>query len=488
MLACLAVIPIVGVCVPKKIQPWVWGTLTVLILSVWGWVHLPEQSSGKWQPYQYRQELLKIKREHLLRGTENAAARYEEIFDKHGETIFSFTFHDEKMKHLTLLAPWDLDTYPALDTWISEFDPAIRQIVDASGIEQCRFDIPYNLASMEPQLKRINQIKGWTQLLIRSANRDLFAGHQQSALPKLLAVPRIAQHLYQQQTLFDQAGAFHVELLGARALEAFMIKKCDDPDMLTQIEEAFLDIDPQWAGNWPRILAREKLTAKNLAGLMYEVNNSGKIRISHNAMMALQKGLGFYPRRLFINQQVMNRVAVIGLWLSLPSNPQRLATVVDKRFDHYSLQVQNGEQLSRSSVRYIWLKGLNAQSVINWLAIQQVGYYWALDGQFRRHEAVVRQIRIFSALKKYFLEHNRWPQQLAELEIDGSEYVLTDPVNGKPFVYEQLGDGFRLYSLGTNGTNDCGLNDAKDKKDDILLWPRIFIEDNMGSETVNEKI
>lgn len=488
MLACLAVIPVVGVCVPKKIQPWVWGTLTVLILSVWGWVHLPEQSSSKWQPYQYDQELAKIERDHLLGGMENAADRYGEIFDKHDETIFFLNFHDEQMKQLTLSAPWNPHTYPSLDTWVSEFEPAIRQIIDASGIGQCRFDIPYNLASTESQLKRINQIKGWTQLLIRSANRDLFTGHQQQALPKLLTVPRMAQHLYQQQTLFDQAGAFHVELMGARALEVFVIETCNDPNMLAQIEEAFLNIDPRWPGNWPGILTREKLTAKNLAGLMYEINDSGSVRISHNSMMVLQRGLGYRPQRLFMNQHVMNRLAVIGLWLSLPSNPQRLATVVDKRFDHYSLQVQKGIQLPKYNLEYIWIKGLNAQSVIDWLAMQHVGYYWALDGQFLRHEAIVRQIRIFSTLKKYFLEHNRWPEQLAELEMNDSEYVLEDPLNGRPFVYERLDEGFQLYSLGANGVDDGSLNDAQDNKDDILLWPRTFIENDLGSEKVYEKI
>ena len=324
--------------------------------------------------------------------------------------------------------------------------------------------------------------------MIRSANRDLFAGNRQQALETLLAVTGMAQHLYQQQTLFDQAGAFHIELLGARAMETFIIDHCDDPNTLSQIARVFAELDPQWAGNWPDILLREKLTAKNLAGLMYEVNSSGAVRISHDSMIALQRGLGYRPRRLFVNQQVMNRVAVIGLWLSLPSNPKRLATVVDERFDHYSLRVQKGEQLPKYGLQYVWIKGLNAQSVIDWLAMQQVGYYWALDGQFLRHEAVVNQIRIFSALKKHFLEHDRWPKQLTELEIDDLEHVLTDPVNGKLFVYERLGDGFRLYSLGVNGTDDGGLNDAKDKKDDILLWPRIFIENDMTGAKVDEQM
>lgn len=485
VLACIAVIPLVGIFVPKKIQPWVWGGLTVLLLSVWGWVHLPEQGSSQWQPYQYDGELAKIERVYLPDGIENAADRYEQVFDTYGETIFFFDFNDEHMRQSTLAGPWSPETYPALNTWISEFDSAIDQLVDASKMDLCRFAIPVDLASMKPQLQRINQFKGWTHLLIRSANRDLSTGRGRHALETLMAVPRMAQHLYQQQTLFDQAGAFHLELLGARGLESFMIDHCDDPNVLNGIEQFFAELDPHWAGNWPDILLREKLTAKNLAGLMYEINGSGQARISHNAMMALQTGLGYRPQRLFLNQPIMNRLAVIGLWLALPSNPQRLANNVDERFDHYSLLVQKGEQLPQYGLQYVWIKGLNAQSVIDWLAMQQVGYYWALDGQFQRHLAIVNQIYIFASLKRYYLAHQRWPQTLEELDIEDAASVLVDPVCAKPFVYALTEQGFRLYSLGVNGTDDDGVNSPKENKDDILLWPRNQLDNDGDAEEID---
>jgi hypothetical protein len=308
--------------------------------------------------------------------------------------------------------------------------------------------------------------------LIRSANRDLFEGNHEQALEKLLAVPKMAQHLYQQQTLFDQAAGFNIELQGARALETFIVNLCDNPQMFTEIEDVFTNLDPQWPKNWRYILLREKLLAKNLAALMYEVNDSGRIRISHNAMMDLQAGLGYRPRRLFMNQHQINRLAVFGLWLTLPSSPKRLARIVDDRFDHYSLEVQKGTQLPQYSLKYVWVKGLNAKSVIDWLAMQKVGYFWALDGQFNRHNAIVNQIHIFAALKRYNLEHQRWPKQLDDLDLEDAASVLIDPLCGKPFVYEQTEQGFRMYSLGQNGLDNGGIHRQKEEKDDILLWPR----------------
>jgi len=471
VLVCLAVIPAVGIFVPRKIQPWVWMGLTLFLLVVWGWVNLPEHNSSRWRVYQYDKALAEIERDYLPEGMENAADLYQPILDTYSETIFYYSFSSPQEDALTLSQPWDPAAYPQLDAWMLSLQPAIERLSAAARVEQCRFEIPYNLAALKPQMERINRLKGWARLLLRAANRDLYLGHQEQALEKMLAVVNLSQHLYQQQTLFDQAGAFYVELMGARALETYLVRYCENPDWAVKIEDVFEDLNPRWTRNWPHILQREKLLTKNIAALLYEVNEAGRIRISHNAAAALQEGLGYPARRLFLNQHQINRLAVIGLWLSLPMSPQRLAQLIDKRFDYYSLQVQKGQQLPNFSIKYVWTLGLNAQSIIDWLAMQQVGYFWALDGQYRRHQAIVRQMHLFSGLKRYFLQHGQWPERLEHIERDSDE-LLIDPLTSRPFVYERLDSEFRLYSLGPNGVDDGGINHPKLKKDDILLWPR----------------
>jgi hypothetical protein len=61
--------------------------------------------------------------------------------------------------------------------------------------------------------------------------------------------------------------------------------------------------------------------------LFYEIDDDGNTRIAHRAMFALQEGLGYAPRRLFLRQHEMSRLAVIGLWLSLPFTPDASRTV-----------------------------------------------------------------------------------------------------------------------------------------------------------------
>jgi hypothetical protein len=335
-------------------------------------------------------------------------------------------------------------------------------------------------------MERINRFKGWTRMLIRSANRDMYLGQTEAALPKLLAGLGIARHLYQQQTLFDHAAAIHIEHFASAALKRYMINYCDNPEALTQIEQTYARIGPDWPGVWPKIIVRSKLLTKNLAGLLYEVNHKERVRMSRNAIPALAKGLGFPVPRM-LRKQNLSKAATIGLWVFMPSSPEGIGGMIDERFDHYSRQVQRGEQFPKiAPVHAFLLRGMNYKSIIDWLAMQQVQFYWALDEDFRQHQRLLKQTGIYCALKRYHLTHGRWPEHLDELDTEFADDVLTNPVYGRPYVYERIGDGFRLYGLGANGTDDGGLNDPKKERDDILLWSGIYLEKDTGGEVVDE--
>ena len=471
MLVCLVIIPIVGIFVPKKIQPWLWGALTVILLVVWIWVRLPETNDQRWRPYRFDSEIVEIRSNWLTDIRENASAEYSKLFATYDESIFYFPYRTPQAEYETFSAPWNPQDYPQVAKRLDDFEPGIDIFLKATAMEGCRFSIPFDLDRLQRQQRQLNQLKGWSRLVLRSANRDLYLGNFDKALEKQLAVLSLAQHLYQQQTLFDQAAAFHIELMASRRLESFIIQYVSEPDILNQVEQAILNVDPHWAGNWVAIQEREKLLTKNIIGLFYEINEDGRIRMSHNVMLDLQEAMGHPPRQLFSNHDEMSKIAVVGLWLSLPKNPEKIAKLIDDRFDHYSLQIQKGVHLPTVRLRDIWKMGLNFRSVIDWLAMQRVGYFWALDGQYRRHEALVNRIHILAAIKRHYLMHNVWPDSLEQLGIK-EPHRLIDAINGKQFVYQKTKDSFRLYSLGPNGVDDSGINNPINEQDDIVIWPQ----------------
>ena len=58
ILLLLAVIPVVGIFVPQKVQKWVWGILTIVLIGVYVWIlYLPEEDSSQWKTYRFETEV-----------------------------------------------------------------------------------------------------------------------------------------------------------------------------------------------------------------------------------------------------------------------------------------------------------------------------------------------------------------------------------------------------------------------------------------------
>jgi hypothetical protein len=64
--------------------------------------------------------------------------------------------------------------------------------------------------------------------------------------------------------------------------------------------------------------------------------------------------------------------------------------------------------------------------------------------------------RLAAALAVYHAEHADYPQKLADLVPDTIPNLPVDSFLGKPFLYTRTTDGYLLYSVGENGTDDGG--------------------------------
>jgi hypothetical protein len=83
------------------------------------------------------------------------------------------------------------------------------------------------------------------------------------------------------------------------------------------------------------------------------------------------------------------------------------------------------------------------------------------------HKAECRAARILLALRRCRDETGTWPADLKEIESRIPGDALRDPISDKPFVYRLSRDGFLLYSVSTNGTDEGGKFPG-----DFSFWPR----------------
>ncbi|MEM6853472.1 MAG: hypothetical protein AAF593_03600 [Planctomycetota bacterium] len=71
------------------------------------------------------------------------------------------------------------------------------------------------------------------------------------------------------------------------------------------------------------------------------------------------------------------------------------------------------------------------------------------------------------ALASYRLDHGNYPPLLQSLVPDYLDLLPTDPLGNKSLRYRRQADGYRLYSVGTNFTDDGGIHDFREG--DIVL-------------------
>jgi hypothetical protein len=210
ILLLLAVIPTVGIFMPRDLQKWCWMVMAIVAIAVYLWIHSPEQNASQWRPFVFEQKITEYLRKGQIPDPQNAALRYEELFNRHEEDVFARPV-DEDTELATYLQPWEEIDQPELTQWMKILDPEITVLVNIAATPECRFMPPVDMKTLNDQFKRLNILKTLTRILIRSANQDIHKDLYPNALQKKLAVLQMTQHLWMQKTLLDQAAGYFLE-------------------------------------------------------------------------------------------------------------------------------------------------------------------------------------------------------------------------------------------------------------------------------------
>jgi hypothetical protein len=467
ILLVFAVIPTAGIFMPHDLQKWCWMAMALVAITVYAWIHSPEQNASQWRPFVFEQKTAQYLRKGQIPDSINAALRYEELFSRHEEDIFTQPV-DDGIEQETYLQPWEEISQPELTQWLKTLESEITLLIEIAAIPECRFTPSVDIKTLNEQFKRLNILKALLRILVQSANQDIQKGLYQSALQKKLTVLQAAQHLWMQKTLLDQATGYFLERMGRRALSRFVIMNVSDPNTLNGIERRYQQLDTGWPKCWEEILANEKILTVGVSGLFYQQNQQGHVRFNRNIAEGLRRHMGGRISKYALSPEI-SRMIVLVLGLSIPSEPEGVAYLIENRFDRYSAMVLSGIDLETTESQEWWHDGLNASSIIDWYARQRVAYYYALAGQDNQFEQDRAVMTILITLKRYQMEKGNWPESLQAAFNETP--VPADPVTQKPFVYKKQSNSFTLYGLGKNGIDDNGIKNSLAGLDDTLFWP-----------------
>jgi hypothetical protein len=449
--------------IPKRIRKYNYVPVIILLTICNIWVLVPDRDHT-WVPFTFDAELAKLESQHTIAPEDNAAVIYQAVVDRYKDKIFHPNISDFKAYNLDFDKPFSTASYPELSKIITDQQDTISQLLTASKYDKCHFAIPHDLASIKAQQHRLFLFKCFARLLLHSANNDIGDGRSDEAVTKQLAVLKIADHLYQQQTLLDNSAAAYIELMAIANINTFVMRHCDEPAVIDDLTAHLKTTDQYFPGNWNNIHASLNLLVKNMVGMLYEIHPDGRVRRSHTIAPTINRQFRA-KMRISPFQMTIVKAGAIGHWFVLPATPDQAASMIDKAFADYS--PTGSENFSMPPKPEL---ELNYKHITQRAGHYSGKWYYSIQTQSKTRVSAARASSIIGAIKKYYLQNDEYPDSLDEL-ITIDPIVLTDAVNSENFVYRKTETDFLLYSTGRNRIDEGGIKTPKLNFDDVRAWP-----------------
>lgn len=497
---------------PGPYRKWFWACVGIVVLAMVIWVFMPDETQG-WRPYTFDDELAAMEAQYTVADEENAALIYDQLLnsDSDFEPNFPDSNQYEQYYNLTYQL-WKSIDYPQTAAWLAGQQETIALLLEASKFQKCHFPICAELTCFGEQMERLSPVRRWGYLLAVAGNNDLAEGRDTQALEKYLAMLRIAEHIHYQLTTIDKLVGIAIEALAHGRLREFIVNGNPTPRHLETIAAAINELKTEWNSELPAMIQLEKLYFKNLQGMMlYEVNNSGRIRFARNPMATIRR---YYEDEfseecsdedgsLFYWCGKLWKAHTILFWLSVPSDPLDAGKVIDQSYDRYYTMLEPDYDWNHQAVQFKVPTAMssfmqfqfNFSGFVEKMAETTQETYYSLHDIYLRLDMDRRSTRIIITMASYKDIDGNWPENLDELAGLTEAENLIDPVNNGPFVYRKTAEGFTLYSTGKNGIDEGGeykSDFTKDlfepaEPDDRMIWPKKKCESEEQDDDPNDQ-
>ena len=460
---------------PKWARKWFWLSAAAAGIVLVIWVFLPEDNEG-WQPYKYNfdKELKKLETEYSIPPEENAAIIYNKLIETYDPNDYYIFDSDPNTFYSIFGNPWLSKDYPEIVEGLRRSENTIETLIEISKIKQCRFPLS-TPANPESQIDRNAPIRHWARLLVMAVNNDVAEGRPNKAIQKIVANLQMAKHLYQQPTTIDYLVGISIENLTLQHLNRIIVENEGIDSQIHIIGKALPDVKYDWNSVFAKMIEYDKLQVKIELTNYYEVNRKGRIRLARDPWAQLRaSGRELYQNSgIDINQidaaladflypsylqKKLIKAKTILRWLTMPSDPEKAAEILDICLDNYDVMAEPDFDWKKQPQKFdsfnTWshFKRLIFYNVhfAQLIADKWVGSNYSLHDAYLRMLALRRGSQLLVAIKQYQIEHNAWPPDLDAIRAAVPAEALIDPVTEKEFTYINHGERFSLYGETAN--------------------------------------
>jgi hypothetical protein len=257
--------------------------------------------------------------------------------------------------------------------------------------------------------------------------------------------------MYQQPAMMYHMIGYAVEYLAFVQLNRFVIQGRPGSEQLHLISDSIIDVENNWAADWPKILDFEKLYVKNgTCCISYEVNTQNKIRRSRGQLALTNEQ--FRPKKIsptYCRRKLAKAGSILS-WFYLPSSPEKISEMIDAAFEKHYEMAKPDFDWDKISSEIQTSRKANYRAIIEMLVSLTGPAYKPIHDRYLRNLTLRRGSRLLIAIKQYHIEHGTWPDALNAIKSSVPAEAFIDPATKKDFEYENHGQRFSLFAESVN--------------------------------------
>lgn len=357
--------------------------------------------------------------------------------------------------HQTQRFPWTVDDSPQLAQWVTNNKRPLDWLVEAGDRPQ--YYCPSITALRQPKSEVIGMLLPYVQAS-RSAARcltircqfHLGAGKLNAAWKDIRGNFRLGQHISSNGFLVEQLVGIAIQDLALRSLSQLL----DHEELPLELAK---EIQIELSSLRPRVdIAKGLDTAERCSFLDFSLRvSTGRLGGSY----AMETGpQSFFEKVAFDANQMLkegnrwyDRLVSVA---SLESRAERQSVLRDIDNELSRLQKPQGTQL----LGVIFSRNQRTQVVSDMVVALMLPAAGAALTAADRGQAQLELAQVATALAIYKLQYGQYPETLDALSPEILEKVPEDLFAAAPLTYRRVDDGYVLYSVGENETDDHATN------------------------------
>lgn len=281
------------------------------------------------------------------------------------------------------------------------------------------------------------KMRAATRVMVQKANLAAYDGDMAEALDWHATVLRMSRHVIDEPALIADLVGIAMQSMSFRALK-YLLRDYEVPrGAADELDAALADFDMQAA--LKHALIGSRALGLQCFDMAYEnpvtfMQQSGSVPTGFEALGTI--GRVFGPMR---KADTLTYLRYMRESISLAERPARVGRV---KADALTQEIESLQ---------FWQAPLTR--MLGPALFDRAG------SKTDQAVANITMCRLVLALKAHRRDTGAYPASLKELQPTLGWTIPDDPFSGKPYVYRRQGDGFILYSLGTNEIDDGGMSE-----------------------------